>query len=258
MERVFLAKACVLSWLCLSPRLRLAQTNDPFRRFIRFTIGLTGRSIRSSGRRTPRLRQANDKPTNCGIGGHLRIIVNQGTEGAGIPKGGTVTVKLPKDIPCPHGGFYDAIRVYILVANFDAFEPLLNAPQKTVRLPDWDYGKYSPCAGCWVGKSSSDYGHDAGPVARIHDRSQDPATAALDVRTTGRRCSISTSRTSMTRTAGGMDRRRQTTRFMGSTLARRFRRPPHSIPDGRQLVALSRHSPRRTPRVTRPAEGPPT
>ncbi|MET1084512.1 MAG: hypothetical protein ABWY12_15910 [Burkholderiales bacterium] len=182
MERVFLAKACVLSWLCLlAAPVALAQTNDPFQRFIRFhnSLDRTIYPVIQAPQDAPPPDKPNDKPTNCGIGGHLRIIVNQGTEGAGIPKGGTVTVKLPKDSPCPHGGFYDATRVYILVANFDAFEPLLNAPQKTVRIPDWDYGKYSPCAGCWVGKSSSDYGHDApGQLLEYTIDSQDPATGS--------------------------------------------------------------------------------
>lgn len=157
----------------------LAQTNDPFQRFIRFhnSLGETIYPVIQAPQDAP--AKPGDKGTNCATGGLLRIVVNLGTKGAGIPPGEDVTVALPKDRPCAKGGFYDAARIYVLVANFDAFEKLVNATQQTVADPNWDYGKYSPCAGCWVGKASADYGHDApGQLLEYTIISQDPSTGS--------------------------------------------------------------------------------
>ena len=154
-----------------------AQDTDPFQRYIRFRNSLDVTIY-------PVIQAPQDRPinpgeagTNCATGGHLRIVVNRGTEGVGIPKGGTVTVALPKDRPCEKGGFYDASRIYVLLADFDAFEELVSPTQRTARITNWDYGKYSPCAGCWVGTAAADYGHDApGQLLEYTVISQNPAT----------------------------------------------------------------------------------
>jgi hypothetical protein len=156
-----------------------AQNDDRFQRFIRIhnSLDVTIYPVIQSPQDKPPASKPDAKPANCGTGGLLRIIVNNGQEGAGLKKGETVTVKIPKDVPCTIGGFYDASRIYILNANFDSFEKLLNEDQKTQRYPGWDYTNYSPCAGCYVGKSGADYGHDApGQLLEYTIISQNPAT----------------------------------------------------------------------------------
>ena len=173
--------ALVLLWLgsgLLPPPVASAQSVDPFQRFIRIhnSLDQTIYPVIQAPQDQPPPDKPKAKPTNCGTGGLLRIVVNQGKEGAGIPSKGTVTVKIPKDKPCNFGGFYDASRIYILVANFDAFESLVNDTQKTSRFPNWDYTNYSPCDGCVVGMSAADYGHDApGQLLEYTMISQNPA-----------------------------------------------------------------------------------
>lgn len=55
----------------------------------------------------------------------MRIYVNDKKKGAGVPTGGVVRVNIPKDQPCPKGGFYDAARILIFVADVKQFEALL-------------------------------------------------------------------------------------------------------------------------------------
>src|SRR5262245_34434299 len=130
----------VLLWvlgLGLSVKPASGQSDDRFQRYIRIHNSLEATIypvIQSPQDPTP-ADKPGAKPTNCGTGGHLRIIVNKDVEGSGLKKGETVTVKIPKDVPCPIGGFYDASRIYILNANFDSFEKLLNENQKTRRYP---------------------------------------------------------------------------------------------------------------------------
>jgi len=93
-------------------------------------------------------------------GTSLRILVNDGQEGAGIPAGGSVTVKIPKEQPCPPlGGFYDAVRVFVLLVNVQDFEAKISPNQRTVKITDpWTQ---SICAGCTAGTAKADYGLDA-------------------------------------------------------------------------------------------------
>lgn len=156
-----------------------ARSVDAFQRYIRFhnSLDRTIYPVIQAPQDAP--ANAGDKATNCGTGGLLRIVVNKDVKGAGIAPNQDVTVALPKDRPCKTGGFYDAARIYVLVADFDAFEKLVNVTQQTVPVANWDYQKYSPCAGCWVGKSQADYGHDApGQLLEYTIISQDPATGS--------------------------------------------------------------------------------
>lgn len=182
MKRAYTALAFL--WLGSSlavSRAVLGQTPDDFQRYIKIhnSLDQTIYPVIQSPQDLPDASKPASKGTNCGTGGLLRIIVNQGKEGVGIPSKQTVTVKIPKDRPCDIGGFYDASRIYILVANFDAFEKLLNEMQKTTKYPGWDYVNYNPCDGCYVGKSEADYGHDApGQLLEYTMISQDPATGS--------------------------------------------------------------------------------
>src|SRR5262245_58536884 len=74
------------------------------------------------------------KNANCTPGdlSSLRIVVNRGQQDAGIPPGGTVTVTIPKEYPCPTGGFYNASRIYLLLAKVSEFESNINPAQRTV------------------------------------------------------------------------------------------------------------------------------
>jgi hypothetical protein len=152
------------------------QTIDIYQRFIRIrnSLEVPIYPVIQSPQDAP--AKVGDKGTNCGTGGLLRIVVNKDKQGAGIPSKETVTVALPKDKPCTNGGFYDASRIYILVAEFDAFEELVNSSQRTTPYPNWDYANYPVCAGCWVGSSTADYGHDApGQLLEYTIISQNPA-----------------------------------------------------------------------------------
>src|SRR3954470_19059491 len=43
----------------------------------------------------------------------LRIYVNDGVKGAGVPSKGHVRVNIPKNQPCAKGGFYDSARILV-------------------------------------------------------------------------------------------------------------------------------------------------
>src|SRR5262245_23364 len=179
MKRTGIAVMLLVFGLGLSVKPASAQSDERFQRYIKIhnSLDATIYPVIQSPQDPPPADKPGAKPTNCGTGGQLRIIVNNGTEGAGLKKGETVMVRIPKDVPCPIGGFYDASRIYILNANFDAFEKLLNENQKTRRYPGWDYVKYNPCGGCYVGTSGADYGHDApGQLLEYTIISQNPAT----------------------------------------------------------------------------------
>lgn len=168
-----------LSLAFLASPAAIAQSADAFQRYIKFHNSLDTPiyPVIQAPQNAP--TKPGDKGTNCATGGLLRIIVNQGAEGVGIPPGQTVTVALPKDSPCSKGGFYDASRIYILVADFAKFESLSNATQRTARVQNWDYSNYPLCAGCWVGTAEADYGHDApGQLLEYTIISQDPATGS--------------------------------------------------------------------------------
>src|SRR4051794_1459881 len=129
MKRPYLLSA--LLWLSLgllAPPTALAQTTDPFQRYIKFHNSLSTPIY-------PVIESPQSGTTNCGSGGLLRIVVNKDTRGAGIPHGETATVALPKDAPCKIGGFYNASRIYVLGAQFDAVEQLLTKAQQTAELP---------------------------------------------------------------------------------------------------------------------------
>ena len=152
-----------------------AQEDDPFQRYFTFHNSLPNTIY-------PVIQSPQDGTTNCGTGGLLRIIVNKDVEGAGIPPGQSVTVAIPKDVPCAQGGFYDASRIYVFSANFNDVEALLSKSQQTRKYPGWDYTKYSPCAGCWVGlagvdgEPGGDYGYDVpGQLLEYTINSQNPA-----------------------------------------------------------------------------------
>ena len=171
---------CVLPAL-LMPSGAGAQSPDPFQRYIVFYNSLPTTIY-------PVIQAPNKGTSNCGtaINGLMRIVVNKDVENAGIPSGQSVTVAIPKDALCPGGAFYGAVRIYVLNAEFNAFEAVLNPVSQTRRYPGWDYTKYSPCAGCWVGIAGtgdtppiagSDYGDDIpGQLLEYTIISQDPAT----------------------------------------------------------------------------------
>ena len=150
--------------------------DDPFQRHIVFRNELEMPIF-------PVVQAPQDK--NCGIGGLLRIVVNDQKEGAGVPAGKTVKLTIPKDKPCPQGAFYDAVRIYILVGKKDGermveqFEALLsNVDQRTTRDTAWNT---ELCGGhaCWVGSAKADYGHDApGQLLEYTIVSQNPADGA--------------------------------------------------------------------------------
>ena len=99
---------------------------------------------------------------NCVSGDtrQLRIIVNAGTEGAGVPSKGSVEVIIPKTKPCLNG-FYNASRIFILTAKLTDFEAAIQPSKRTVR--DNTLVDLPLCAGnaCWAGISAADYGSDA-------------------------------------------------------------------------------------------------
>ena len=156
----------------------LADSGDPFQRYLKFRNSLATPIY-------PVIESPQSGTTNCGFGGLLRIVVNKDVKGAGIPPGETVVVALPKRAPCEIGGFYDASRIYVLGAPFDAVEALLTREQRTEAFPGWDYANYSPCPGCWVGIAGVEtlnalggaYGYDVpGQLLEYTMISQDPNT----------------------------------------------------------------------------------
>src|SRR5262245_45185196 len=88
----------------VSAKPRVIVNPDPYQRYIVIHNDLTGITI------YPVIEPPQN--ANCSkqfpAGALLRILVNDKLEGAGIPAGGSVTVKIPKKEPCPEGGFYIA------------------------------------------------------------------------------------------------------------------------------------------------------
>jgi hypothetical protein len=110
----------------------------------------------------------------CGTSADLRrIIVNQGTRGAGIPTGGTVTVTLPKAQHC----WYSAVRIYLFSVDLTEFETRIPADDRTA--PDgatWN-PPLCPNNACWTGTAAAQYPVDA--PAQLFEYtmiSQNPAT----------------------------------------------------------------------------------
>ena len=91
-------------------------------------------------------------------GSSARIIVND-EGGAGIGPGNSVTVKIPKTAPCSQGGFYNAVRVFVLLASVHDFEAKLAENQRT--RPVTDAWTTDLCPRCTAGIAGSDYGLDA-------------------------------------------------------------------------------------------------
>jgi hypothetical protein len=120
---------------------------------------------------------------NCGFAneftpprGLLRIIVNDGTRGAGIAPGGSATVNIPKTTPCKSNGqfipgpFYTAARILIFVGKTatttrfieDLDLLLLGAGQNRVANTEITDVTFNPplCPGCWFSYANADYGND--------------------------------------------------------------------------------------------------
>jgi hypothetical protein len=97
----------------------------------------------------------------------LRIYVNDKVKGAGVPKGGMVKVNIPKEQPCPKGGFYDAARILIFIADVTKFEALLSdGAQKgnDLHVPwakDICANANDADPACWVALASGAYLPDA-------------------------------------------------------------------------------------------------
>lgn len=151
---VALAVACLVWSLAAMPE-AIAQPVDPMQRYFVFKndTPVTIYPVISAP------KNANCDPGNLGV---LRILVNDQTRDAGIAPGGLVKVALPKTYPCPNGGFYNASRVYIMLANPVQFDTNINPTQRTVPIPTT--GPNPPptnlCAGdnvCWVGEAPTDY-----------------------------------------------------------------------------------------------------
>jgi hypothetical protein len=138
----------------------------------------------------PVIQAPND--SNCNQSGFpggsvLRIIVNSSQAVDGIPPGGKVRVAIPKDKPCAKGGFYDASRLYVLLANVVDFENTFpkNDDKRTtpIDVSKWgilcsnpDTSQSLPGA-CWAGLAKADYGHDApGQLLEYTIISQNPLT----------------------------------------------------------------------------------
>jgi hypothetical protein len=153
-----------------------AQLPDPFQRIITFHNS-------SPATIWPVIQVP--QASNCGQDERLRIVVNKDVKGAGIPPSASVDVALPKDYPCANGGYYAAARIFVLRANFDAVEAIMEPNQRTRLDPGWDPSKYPICAGCWAGiagvvgdpAGGADYSLDA-PTQLLEYTiiSQNPAT----------------------------------------------------------------------------------
>ena len=97
----------------------------------------------------------------------LRIYVNAGKKGAGVPPKTQVRVNVPKDQPCAKGGFYDAARILVFLADVTKFEALLSdGAQKgnDLKVPwakDICANDNDADPACWVGLASGAYLPDA-------------------------------------------------------------------------------------------------
>ena len=121
-----------------------------------------------------------DQGAACGTRNiNRRIIVNAGTRGAGIPKGESVTVELPKAKHC----WYSAVRVYLFTVDLTKFETRIAQNQRTVA----DNATWNPplCTtgaadACWTGTAAAQYPVDA--PAQLYEYtviSIDPATGKM-------------------------------------------------------------------------------
>ena len=179
MKRAFVAPLWLgLSLSLLTPSAVMAQ--DPFQRHFVFKNDL-GFTIYPVIQAPQDIDPLTGNPVNCGTKGLLRIIVNQGSNrNGGIPHGGSVTVAIPKNRPCAanppddptktDGGFYDAARIYIVIADREKFENLAPANTRTNAAlaqsrnhwnPAWDQDLCGPANACFVGAADGDYGFDA-------------------------------------------------------------------------------------------------
>jgi hypothetical protein len=164
MKRAALAPALI--WLSvsllISPAVRaqaqIVQDTDPYQRRIVIYNDLPDNTTIYPVISAPQGPNCNSAAFPDGTS--LRILVNDGQEGVGIPAGHSVTVKIPKEEPCPpKGGFYDAVRVFVLLVNVHDFEQKVAENQRTVKVTaDWTT---DICAGCTAGTAGSDYGLDA-------------------------------------------------------------------------------------------------
>ncbi|HEY4081222.1 MAG TPA: hypothetical protein VGM81_11015, partial [Burkholderiaceae bacterium] len=108
-------------WFVASPAAaqKIAKVDDPMQRYFLFYNELPTTIY-------PVIQAP--QASNCGNLSDttlIRIYVNDRKKGAGVPSGGVVRVNVPKDQPCPKGGFYDAARILIFIADVTKFEALL-------------------------------------------------------------------------------------------------------------------------------------
>jgi len=108
-------------WLVASPAIAqgIVKVDDPMQRYFLFYNELPTTIY-------PVIQAP--QASNCGSLTDttlIRIYVNDKKKGAGVPSGGVVKVNIPKDQPCPKGGFYDAARILIFIADVNKFEALL-------------------------------------------------------------------------------------------------------------------------------------
>jgi hypothetical protein len=110
----------------------------------------------------------------CGTSGvNRRIIVNNGSRGAGIPTGQTVTVMLSKLQHC----WYSAVRIYLFSVNLSTFETRIPQPDRTVADDAVWTPPLCPNDACWTGTAVAQYPVDA--PAQLFEYtviSQNPAT----------------------------------------------------------------------------------
>ena len=150
MRRVFLASVLVwLGFAFLAPG--VMAVDDPMQRKLRFKNDFPFTIY-------PVIKATRED--NCKDGpGQLRIVVNLGARGMGIPSGQTLDVNIPKHQPCPNSGFYKSGRVYIFAVNLEAYEPRISQNQRTVDInAPW---ATDACPACWVGTAGTDYPLDA-------------------------------------------------------------------------------------------------
>jgi hypothetical protein len=98
-----------------------------------------------------------------------RLHVNATTKGAGIGPGEQVTVALPKCWPCGGGGFYKAVRLYVLLASAELLEnKLVGRGDLTQKTNPYSAGLAKRICGtgpapdpCWTGSSHAGYALDS-------------------------------------------------------------------------------------------------
>jgi hypothetical protein len=167
--RLFLLYSLVFYFaLCGVPHARPAIASDSFQRYVIFynELPITIYPVITAVEK--------ENGAACGTSADLRrIIVNQGTRGAGIPTGGTVTVTLPKTQHC----WYSAVRIYLFSVDLTEFETRIPADDRTV--PDgatWN-PPLCPNNACLTGTAAAQYPVDA--PAQLFEYtmiSQNPAT----------------------------------------------------------------------------------